>query len=278
MLNKKYLFADYNENNMKIKSKTVSFSIPSFGELIYGRFLLPCHETEEDLAPVLVMLHGYPGLEQNMDMPPAFRRGGIATLHFSYRGVWGSHGFYSFSHLMEDTFTVVQWIREHAKEYHVDPNRIYLLGHSMGGFTALNAISQGLPIKGAVILAPCDMAMRYEEEREIFNKMMKTVKKGYFRLPNDEFLENEMRDHYKEWRFLSLAEKIPSDLPLCFIGGSLDTTVPPRRHIFPLYDLLVKRGMHVSYHELIAGHIFAPLRITLTDLIFDSIADMEKTI
>ena len=122
------------------------------------------------------------------------------------------------------------------------------------------------------------LAMRYEEEREIFNKMMKTVKKGYFRLPNDEFLENEMRDHYKEWRFLSLAEKIPSDLPLCFIGGSLDTTVPPRRHIFPLYDLLVKRGMHVSYHELIAGHIFAPLRITLTDLIFDSIADMEKTI
>ena len=276
MLDKTYFYKDVDESTMAVPSETVSFIIDSHGDSVFGRFLVPAMATETERAPVLVMLHGYPGLEQNMDMPPVLRRGGIATLYFSYRGVWGGHGDYSFSHLIEDTFSVVNWVREHADAYHVDPERIYLLGHSMGGFTALNAIAQGLPVRGAVLLAPCDMAMRYEDEPEEFASMMETATKGYFRLSRENALQEDMRDNYKAWRFDALADKIPQTMPLHFIGGTKDTIVPPSTHILPLYGLLQKRNMDVTYRELNAGHIFAPCRIALTEMVFDLVAKMEQ--
>lgn len=45
------------------------------------------------------MLHGYPGIEQNLDIAQLLRMAGYAVVHFSYRGVWESHGYYRFSHL-----------------------------------------------------------------------------------------------------------------------------------------------------------------------------------
>ena len=206
MLDKTYLYKDVDESAVAVRSKTVSFIIDSHGVSIFGRVIVPAMATDTERAPVLVMLHGYPGLEQNMDLPTVLRRGGIATLYFSYRGIWGGHGYYSFSHLIEDTFSVVNWVREHADEYHIDPERIYLLGHSMGGFTALNAIAQGLTVRGAVIMAPCDMAMRYEDEPEAFASMMETATKGYFRLTHENALQEDMENHYKKWRFDALGD------------------------------------------------------------------------
>lgn len=277
MLDKTYLYQDVDESTMAVPADSVSFIIDSHGDSIFGRFLLPALATASERAPVLVMLHGYPGLEQNMDIPPVLRRGGIATLYFSYRGVWGGHGYYSFSHLIEDTFTVVNWIREHAETYHIDPERIYLMGHSMGGFTALNAIAQGIPVRGAVIAAPCDLAMRYEKEPNSFDAMMETATKGYFRLPHENFLRDDMAVHCKQWRFATLADKIPQTMPLHFIGGAKDITVPPENHIFPLYNLLRERNMDVTYQELDADHIFTPCRIALTNMVFDLVANMEQT-
>lgn len=276
MLDKTYLYKDVDESTMSVPSKSVSFIIDSHGDNIFGRFMLPAMVTDSERAPVLIMLHGYPGLEQNMDMPTVLRRGGIATLYFSYRGVWGGHGYYSFSHLIEDAFTVVSWVREHADAYHVDPERIYLLGHSMGGFTALNAIAQGLPIRGAIIMAPCDMAMRYENEPEKFDSMMETASKGYFRLLHENSLQEDMKNHYKQWRFDALADRIPQTVPLHFIGGTKDSMVPPNTHILPIYTLLRERNMDVTYQELEAGHIFTPCRIALTNMVFDLVVKMDK--
>ena len=269
MLDKKHLFADVDESTMAVPAKTVSVVIDSHGDSIYGRLMMPALATEEERAPVVVMLHGYPGLEQNMDMPPALRRGGIATLYFNYRGVWGGHGYYSFSHLIEDAFTVVNWIRENADKYPVDPERIYLMGHSMGGFTALNALAQGLAVRGAIIMAPCDLGMRYEDEPEEFEAMMQTPKRGYFRMPHEDYLRQDIEAHHGEWRFTALADKIPQTMPLRFIGGKKDDTVPPETNIMPLFNLLKQRGMDVAYSELDAGHIFTAYRITLTNMVFD---------
>lgn len=275
MLNRENLYRDVDESTMAVPAETVSFIIDSHGDNIYGRFMLPALQTDTERAPVVVMLHGFPGLEQNMDMPPVLRRGGIATLYFSYRGVWGGHGYYSFSHLIEDAFTVVNWVREHAEAYRVDPERIYLMGHSMGGFTALNAIAQGVNVRGAVIMAPCDMAMRYEDQPEKFDGMMKTAEQGYFRLEHENSLREDIKENYKKWRFDALADKIPQDMPLHFIGGTRDIAVPPEKHTKPIYNLLRARGMDVSYQELDAGHIFTPCRIALTNMVFDLVAKMD---
>ena len=275
MLNKDYLFTDVDERAMAVPSKNAGFVLDSHGDSIFGRVLLPALKTKEERSPVLVLLHGYPGMEQNMDIAYALRRAGVATVHFSYRGVWGGHGNYRFSHLIEDTFTVVEMLRQRAEEYRLDPGRIYLFGHSMGGFAELTAIAKGLAVRGGIVVAPCDMAMRAMEEPAKYERMKQTPEKGFFRLPDADYLWGELEENLEKWRFDALAARIPQHMQLHFIGGTRDTAVPPQRHIYPLYELLRQRGMKVSYQELDTVHAFTGYRVTLARMVLDLLMEME---
>jgi len=53
----------------------------------------------------VVLLHGFPGNEKNLDLAQAIRRAGWNVLYFDYRGSWGAPGSFSFSNAMEDTRT-----------------------------------------------------------------------------------------------------------------------------------------------------------------------------
>jgi len=88
--------------------------------------------------PVVVLLHGYPGNEKNLDLAQAIRRAGWDVLYFDYRGSWGSPGNFSFTHCIEDTEAAIAYLRDpsNAKKLRADPARIVLIGHSMGGFMA----------------------------------------------------------------------------------------------------------------------------------------------
>ena len=199
MINEKYLFEDVNESGYNVKAEIASLIMNSHGSDIFGRIFLPAVENADVRTPVAILLHGYPGTEQNLDMAYAFRRAGIAAVHFSYRGVWGSHGDYCFSHLIEDAHAVINYLTERADELRLDMSRVYLIGHSMGGFTALNALAEGIAVKGAVVIAPCDMGGRYINERERFDSMMLTARKGYFRLPVENFIELDTKPNAEKW-------------------------------------------------------------------------------
>ena len=45
--------------------------------------------------PTLLLLHGFPGNEQNLDLAQVARRAGWNVLTFHYRGSWGSPGAFS---------------------------------------------------------------------------------------------------------------------------------------------------------------------------------------
>jgi uncharacterized protein len=89
--------------------------------------------------PVVVFLHGYPGNERNLDLAQAVRRAGYQALYVDYRGMWGSGGTFSFAHALEDVQAMLAWVRSpgNAVKYRLDPARIALVGHSMGGWLAL---------------------------------------------------------------------------------------------------------------------------------------------
>ena len=112
--------------------------------------------------PTILLLHGYPGNERNLDLGQAMRRAGMNVLYFNYRGSWGSGGDFSFSNAQEDVATAVRWLRspEIATKYHVDPRRIALVGHSMGGWLALLGAVQDTSIACAAGLEFADMARR----------------------------------------------------------------------------------------------------------------------
>lgn len=267
------LFRDSFEH--AIPAENDYFIALSGGSRIYCKIWIPAAESVEQRFPAVLMLHGFPGLEQNQDMAPALQRGGFVSVFFSYRGVWGSHGDYSFSHLVEDVHAVLGHLAEHAEEYRIDPARIYLLGHSMGGFAALNAIAGGAGVRGAVLMAPCDLGFKYEERPEEFAEFMSRKERGYFRLSHEMAMEEDAAANHAHWRFAALPERIPVDMPLHFIGGTQDTATPPAEHILPLYTVLRDRGSEVSYTEIDDGHGFASHRITLTELVYEKLCTME---
>jgi pimeloyl-ACP methyl ester carboxylesterase len=88
--------------------------------------------------PTVILLHGYPGVERNLDLAQAMRRAGINVLYFNYRGSWGSQGTFSFANAQEDVQSAIGFVRtpDVALRLRIDPTRIALMGHSMGGWLA----------------------------------------------------------------------------------------------------------------------------------------------
>lgn len=89
--------------------------------------------------PALILLMGYPGLERHLDVAQAVRRAGINVISFNYRGSWGSGGEMSPMNEVEDVEAALALLRteEGSRRFRTDPQRIALLGHSLGSWVAL---------------------------------------------------------------------------------------------------------------------------------------------
>lgn len=109
---------------------------PSAGARLNGLlYLAPGRGPHATVA----LLHGYPGNERNLDLAQAIRRAGMHVLFFHYRGAWGSGGDFSFENAQGDVAAALAFLRDSATaaRYRVDPRRVALVGHSMGGWLAL---------------------------------------------------------------------------------------------------------------------------------------------
>jgi hypothetical protein len=110
--------------------------------------------------PTVVLLHGFPGNERNLDLAQALRRGGWNVVFFHYRGAWGSGGDFSFGRALEDVEAVVEQVRApaFAASTHTDPARVSLVGHSMGGFMAIAGAAESPTVRCAVGIAAANLA------------------------------------------------------------------------------------------------------------------------
>jgi pimeloyl-ACP methyl ester carboxylesterase len=114
----------------------VELTIDSSGERLPGHAYLAAGPGPH---PTVLLLHGFPGNERNLDLAQRFRRAGFNSVFFHYRGAWGAEGSYSIGGQQEDVAAVLRHLRANAADLRVDPGRLTLLGHSLGGFTALAA-------------------------------------------------------------------------------------------------------------------------------------------
>ena len=108
--------------------------------------------------PTIVLLHGLPGNERNLDLAQDIRRSGWNVLYMDYRGSWGSPGEFSFTHSVEDVTEVVAYLRDPAvaSKYRINPKRLVLIGHSMGGFLAVEAAASDPSIEAVALISPVD--------------------------------------------------------------------------------------------------------------------------
>jgi diadenosine tetraphosphate (Ap4A) HIT family hydrolase len=110
--------------------------------------------------PTMLLLHGFPGNEQNLDIAQAVRRAGWNVLTLHYRGSWGSEGKFSFAHCAEDAEAALAWLRDPANvaRYAIDPARIVTAGHSMGGMMAAHGAVADKAVIGTVLIDAWDIA------------------------------------------------------------------------------------------------------------------------
>ena len=119
----------------------------------------------EGPKPTLLLLHGLPGNERNLDLAQAVRRAGWNVLTFTYRGAWGSEGRFSIEHAMADAAAALAFLRgrQAVREYGIDTSRLVVAGHSMGGAAAAVAAANEAPIgdppvAGLILLDAWDIA------------------------------------------------------------------------------------------------------------------------
>jgi pimeloyl-ACP methyl ester carboxylesterase len=136
-----------------------SFQIPSHGGLLNAFVYVAAGPGPH---PTVVLLHGFPGNERNLDLAQDIRRAGWDVLYFDYRGSWGSPGEFSFSHGIEDTAAAIDYVRsaQMARILRLDPSRIVLIGHSMGGFMAVQAAAADGGILGVALISAADFGGR----------------------------------------------------------------------------------------------------------------------
>jgi pimeloyl-ACP methyl ester carboxylesterase len=136
-----------------------SFQIPSHGALL-NAFVYVAEGAGPH--PAVILLHGFPGNERNLDLAQDMRRAGWDVLYFNYRGSWGSPEDFSFTHAIEDTASAAAYLRqpEAAKLLRLDPSRIVLLGHSMGGFMAIQGAASDPSIVAIGLISAADLGGR----------------------------------------------------------------------------------------------------------------------
>ncbi|WP_262693551.1 alpha/beta hydrolase [Kordiimonas aquimaris] len=212
--------------------------------------------------PTIVFLHGFPGNEKNLDLAQTMRRAGFNTLYFHYRGAWGSEGEYSATHLIEDAAAAVKYLEDEGRagKNRIDPNRISLIGHSLGGFTALVASIENPQIQCTVALAPANSYPRAAQITDLDA------------LP-DTFVPGLKNYSYADLVRQILADKARFDFvprmgayksrPLLLISGLQDTVLPMETQV-PIAEAAQKaKAAHFEHVTFDAGHSFSSHRIGL---------------
>lgn len=139
--------------------------IPSHGVLINGLIYTPSGAGPH---PTLVICHGLPGNEKNLDLAQAVRRAGWNAVTFNYRGSWGSPGNFSFTQNLEDANAVLAFLRDpaNASKFGIDTKRIAIAGHSMGGWVTAQTAAHDPGLIGAILISAADIGKIGEMPRE----------------------------------------------------------------------------------------------------------------
>jgi acetyl esterase/lipase len=129
--------------------------------------------------PALVFIHGggwrYSGNAFQTSLPEAAKRGYV-VIRISYRLLdvqKDGHAKHPFPAQIEDVAASIDWLKRHARQYHVDADRIGLAGKSAGGQLALLAALVGQyssepgEIKAVVnFYGPTDLLSTYQNRAD----------------------------------------------------------------------------------------------------------------
>lgn len=218
------------------------------GVILYSdgsRLLGALHRAAGDeRRPAVLLLHGIPGHEKNLDLAVDLRARGVHCLHIHPRGSWGSEGKYSLAHLVPDARVALEWL---AIQPCVDRARIALVGISLGGWVALTLASQTDGVCAVAALSPLLDPARTPLPRELALEFA-----GSLRL-------STVDDLVCGWAALTplatIAERL-STTPILLVTAGADAVFPPAHYA----DLpaSLQRLTRVDFPR--ADHVYSDVR------------------
>ena len=131
------------------------------GSKIYGQILVPSPQFG-DKRPCAILCHGFAGFTRWDDVAHRLCEAGVVVVIPHHRGAWGSEGEYTVSGCIEDAKRLVEFATTEAEKYGIDRGGVYLIGHSMGGNSVVNAAACIPGVSGVALIAPCDIGYMAE--------------------------------------------------------------------------------------------------------------------
>ena len=220
----------------------------------------------EGLHPTVLLAHGIPGVEKNLDLAQGLRRVGFHVVTFHYSGSWNSAGDYGIDHCLEDSETVLEYIKKDT-EMNFDTKQLYVVGHSMGCFIAAHLAAKHPELKAAVTIAPCDMGegMMSEKGREQMKAIFESAA-PWLSGTSAQALYEETEKNKEAYQLSALAGTL-KDVPMYCINAKLDEECSADVHALPWVHAVNAVGGKVEHEEWVTDHSFSDMREQLIEAV-----------
>ena len=240
-----------------------SLYFDSHGELLYARVFVP-----DAPGRVVLLLHGCPGAELNLDIAHALRRAGYCVFVPHYRGSWGMPGAFSFANVVEDAGAAITYIgsRPFAEKFGT-VRSLSLAGHSLGGFAALQNAARFASVDSVASVAGFNFGLWAREARRtpalnVERDWAESVRPLAGTSASE--LASEALAAPPTWDLTTLVEALHAK-PALLVAASDDAAAPRALHHAPLVESLRRTNARVSEAILPTGHDFASARLQLID-------------
>ena len=186
---------------------------------------------------------------------------GISAFVLRYRAI--GFGAYFWHHrilfrgkqypdMITDAQRALQWVREHAEEYRIDPDKVGMMGFSVGGHLVMSAACfqdfnylKDIGINTEASLKPTFVAPIYP---------VVTMRKPYVHKRSRRALLSEKRQHNQVMiDSLSLERHIPADCPPVFLVNCVDDPIVEYHNSMLLDSALTANQINHRYIQYQTG-------------------------
>lgn len=236
--------------------------------------------------PVVVVLPGFPGYGCDFDLVRALGRARYAALVFNCRGSWGIAGSWSISNMLDDAVRVTAAIKDKnlVGAHRLDPERLVMLGHSLGGFAALMTAAADPSITAVISVAAPDIgsvaAAFGADPRALATHLaardsqppgpaLTAAPSRFLPPPSGESVLAEAGQAGETWRLTALGPRLASR-PVLLIGTSHGTGTPPAVHHHPVVSAyLGTGGPRLEHHVFATDNSLSDHRKALVHTVLD---------